>query len=173
MIIAPQPARPTTVTNKDSYGNVVTTTNDEKSIRNSSEIKRAVDYIYKQSPQLSALEPTSVTTAVTGNIIQNTIIFTAEQQSTVQITSITNKTTLVTTILDSRILPAPRPARPAVLQPGRPVIQPALPIRPDQIRPVLPIQVIPTPAIPIAIRKFPEIKDIVRSVETKESKATV
>lgn len=173
MIFAPQPARPTTVTNKDSYGNVVTTTNDEKSIRNSSEIKRAVDYIYKQSPQLSALAPTSVTTAVTGNIIQNTIVFTAEQQSTVQITSITNKTTLVTTILDSRILPAPRPVRPAVLQPGRPVIQPVLPIRPVQIRPVLPIQVIPTPAIPIAIRKFPEIKDIVRSVEMKESKATV
>lgn len=41
------------------------------------------------------------------------------------------------------------------------------------MKPVLPVQVIPTAAIPIAIKKFPEIKDIIRSVETTERKATV
>lgn len=130
LIPTPQPARPTTVTNTDSYGNVVTTTNDQKFIKNSSEIKRTVESVYRQSPQLSVFEPTSVTTATYGNIIQNTIVFTAEQQSTVQITSITNKTTQVTTILDSRIVPSPRPIRPAVQQPVRPLIRPVAPIRP-------------------------------------------
>lgn len=89
-----------------------------------------------------------------------------------QVTTITNKTTQVTIILDSRIVPVT--FRPAIPDRVRPVqVRPIRPIQPAVIRPVLPIQVIPTPAIPIAIRKFPEIKNLITSVEKIEGKVVI
>jgi hypothetical protein len=169
-----KPALPpvATTTKSDGNGNVETVTNDKKVIKESKEMQKVIDYVYKEKPQLAVMVPTTTKTITYGDITEDTVLFTGEKQTTVQVTTITNKKTQVVTILDSRIIPITyQPIRPAVFAPGQPIYaQPIYPIRPIYIQPMLPIQVIPTPALPIAIKQFPEIKNILASVEASEGK---
>ncbi len=136
-----------TVTKSDNYGNIQTTTNDQKAIKESKDTQNAIRYMVKEKPQLSLMTPISTTSVTYGDIIENTVIFTSEKQNSVQITTITNNKTKAVSILDSKIVPITYQ-----------------PIRPVYIAPSLPVQVLPMSAIPLAIKKYPELKEIVTSV---------
>lgn len=126
-------------------------------IKESKEIQKVIDYVYKEKPQLAVLVPTTTKTVTYGDIIEDTVVFTGKKQSTVQVTTITNTKTKTVTILDSKVIPIIyQPIQPAVIRPQLPIYAlPIKPITPVFIRPALPVQVIPTPALPIAIRKYP------------------
>lgn len=136
-----------TVTKSDNYGNIQSTTNDQKAIKESKDTQNAIRYMVKEKPQLSLMTPISTTSVTYGDIIENTVIFTSEKQNSVQITTITNNKTKAVSILDSKIVPITYQ-----------------PIRPVYIAPSLPVQVLPMSAIPLAIKKYPELKEIVTSV---------
>lgn len=163
-----RPALPpvTTVTKTDDNGNVETTTNDKTVIKESKGLQKTIEYIYQEKPQLAVLVSTATKTVTYGDIQEDTVVFTAEKQSSVQVTTITNTKTQTVTILDSRIIPVTyQPIKPAVLTPQTPIYAlPIQPVKPILIKPTLPVQIIPTPILPIAIKKYPEIKEIVTSV---------
>jgi len=131
----------------DTYGNVQYVTNSYVEISQSVEIQTVISKVYKTKPQLSTLRPISTKTVTYGDIIETVVVFGGSNKPGVQVVSLYNKVTQEVTVIDSKVLIANIKTLNA------------------EILPVTEVQTIPIVALPVAIRKFPELKVLVSTVE--------
>ena len=150
--VQPVPVKPviqTSTTSKvDSYGNVATITSNIKRITATVEVQVVLKTLKKTKPQLAVLTPLSSRSVTYGDNVENTIVLGDQFKATVQVTSLYNKQTQTSTIVDTKI------------------IEIDLRTLETEIAPVTLVHTIPISAIPVALKKFPEIKQITKTVET-------
>jgi hypothetical protein len=116
----------TEVTVSTSTGNRIVVTNDIAAIKSDNNARYVVQNIISKQPELSVYTPSKTTTVTYGTIKEITVLFTAEREKPVQVTSIVNGSNVQ--IVNSQTV---------------------------TVKQISKIQVIPSVAVPIASKKFP------------------
>jgi hypothetical protein len=153
-----QPIQPVkTITTQNIYGQIETISNNYTEITTSEETETVIRTIRRKKPQFINAIPISAKTVQYGEITETTLIFTDFWKSSeypVQITTTSNKKTGTVEVLDTRQVSI----KDSTIK--------------GMINPIIPVQVIPAPAIAVATRRMPEITRIISSVQSVTTTTT-
>lgn len=122
-------------------GEVKISTNDIETIKKDKSVQVITQNIIKSQPQLESYHPVSTETISYGEIKQTTVILKNEEKVTVQATTIYNTTSEKVQVVSVKHI--------------------------EDVHEIVhvPIKTIPSSAITVAIKKYPEISQIVTSVQ--------